>query len=66
MNKIWDALINKMHIAIGTLWAIALLVYRWKTGNEISPGLQNVTYAFYGFLLGHAYTYQTHPDSPQQ
>jgi len=61
-NKILDALINKFHTIIGSAWAAALLTYRWKTGNDIGAGLMNVTYAFYAFLLGHAYTYQRYPD----
>jgi len=66
LNKILDALINKFHTIIGSVWMAALLIYRWKTGNDVGPGMANCTYAFFGFLLGHAYTYQVHPDRPDQ
>lgn len=62
MNKIWDALINKLHVAIGTVYAGALVAYRWKSGQDLGPGLTNASYAFYAFLLGHAGVYQKWPD----
>jgi hypothetical protein len=66
IDRVFDALINKFHTILGSAWAAALLVYRWKTGNDIGPGLTNVTYVFYGFLLGHAFTYQKYPDQDHQ
>jgi len=63
-DKIFDALINKLHMAIATLYACALLIYCWKTGKDIGPGLTNATYAFYGFLGAHAGIYQLRPDPP--
>lgn len=64
VDKIYDALINKMHVAIGTAYAAAILVYCWKTGKDIGPGLAQFSWGFYVFLAGHAFTYQKWPDKP--
>jgi hypothetical protein len=63
-DKIFDTLINKFHIALGTACQGALLAYHFKTGHDIGAGIQNTIYAFYGFLAGHALTYQKFPDKP--
>lgn len=63
-DKIFDALINKLHVAIGTTYAFALLYYRWKSGQDLGTGLTNASYAFYGFLGAHAGIYQFRPDTP--
>lgn len=60
--KILDALVNKFHTIIGTVYATGLVAYSFKTGHDIGPGLVNATYAFYAFLVGHAFTYQKYPD----
>lgn len=66
VNKILDALINKMHVAIGTVYAAAILAYTWITGRPIDPGLAQFSWGFYVFLAGHAFTYQKYPDKPDQ
>jgi hypothetical protein len=64
LGPIYDALINKLHVAIGTGYAAVLVIMKWKTGNDIGPNLATASLGFYAFLLGHAYTYQAHPDQP--
>lgn len=63
-NAILDVVVNKFHTPIAVMWAIALLIYKWHSGQEITPGLQNTTYALYGFLGVHAGIYQKWPDVP--
>lgn len=62
MDKIFDVIMNKAHVVIGTAYGVAILVFHLKTGKDLGPGVVNATYAFYAFLLGHAYTYQRFPD----
>jgi hypothetical protein len=66
LGPVFDALINKLHIAIGTVYAVGLVVMKWKTGHDIGPNLATASLGFYAFLLGHAYTYQRLPDQPNQ
>jgi hypothetical protein len=61
-DKILDLLINKFHIVLGTGAQAAVLVYDFKTGRDIGPGIQNSLYGYYAFLAGHALTYQRYPD----
>lgn len=63
-QKILDVVINKFHILIGCVGQATLIIWHFKTGKVIDPGLANTMYAFYGFLLGHAFTYQRYPDAP--
>lgn len=62
-NKFLDLLINKFHIILGTGAQAAVLVYHFKTGHDIGPGIQNSLYGYYAFLAGHALTYQKYPDA---
>ena len=66
INKILDALINKFHIILASVAQGAIIVYHFKTGHDVGPGVVNTVYAFYAFLAGHAFTYQKYPDNPQQ
>jgi len=62
-EKYLDLLINKFHIVLGTSAQAAVLVYHFKTGHDIGPGIQNTIYGYYAFLAGHALTYQKYPDA---
>lgn len=59
-----DTLINKFHIVLGTAAQAAILIYHFKTGKDVGPGVINSVYAYYAFLAGHALTYQKFPDGP--
>lgn len=58
-----DTIINKFHIVLGTGAQAAIIVYHFKTGKDVGPGVVNTVYAFYAFLAGHALTYQKYPDA---
>jgi hypothetical protein len=60
-----DTLINKFHIILASAAQAAVLVYHFKTRQDIGAGVQNTLYAYYAFLAGHAFTYQKYPDSQQ-
>jgi hypothetical protein len=62
LDKFFDVLINKLHIALGAVVQGAILFYHFHTGHDIGPGIQNTVYAYYAFLLGHAGVYQKYPD----
>jgi len=64
IDKILDAFVNKMHVILGALCQGAILLYVYKTGRDIGPGVQNSVYAFYGFLAGHFGFSQKWPDQP--
>jgi hypothetical protein len=64
LSGILDTLINKFHIVLGSVTQGAIIVYHFKTGKDVGPGVVNTVYAFYAFLAGHALTYQRYPDSP--
>ncbi len=66
LKSILDAITNKFHIILGTVYQGAILAYHFKTGHDIGPGVVNTVYAFYALLVGHAFTYQKYPDSSQQ
>jgi hypothetical protein len=64
-SAVFDALINKLHIALGCAAQGLILVYHFKTGHDIGPGVTSTMYAYYGFLLGHAGVYQRWPDKDE-
>jgi len=64
--KIWDAIINKFHIVLGTICQGAIILYHFKTGKDLGPGVVSSVYAFYGFLLGHSGIYQKWPDKDSE
>jgi hypothetical protein len=64
-NKIYDTIINKMHVVLAGATQAAILAFHFKTGHDIGTGVQNTIYAWYGFLAGHALTYQKFPDQPE-
>jgi hypothetical protein len=64
LDRILDIVVNKVHVALGAVCQGAIIVYHFKTGHDIGAGVQNTVYAFYGFLAGHALTYQKYPDAP--
>lgn len=57
-----DLLINKFHIILASVAQAAVFAFHFKTGHDIGSGVQNTIYAYYGFLAGHALTYQKYPD----
>jgi len=61
-SKMLDLAVNKFHIILGSVAQAALIVYHFKTGKDVGPGLMNTMYAYYAFLLGHAGVYQKWPD----
>jgi len=61
-DKIYDTIINKLHVVLGCVTQGTLIVYHFHSGKDLGPGLVSTVYAFYGFLLGHAATYQKWPD----
>lgn len=61
-QKILDFMVNKAHTTIGVIYGAILLAYYMKTHRDLPPGMVSATYAFYGFLLGHAGIYQKWPD----
>ncbi len=63
LNKILDALTNRFHLILATMCQGAIVVYHFKTGHDLGPGVVNTVYAFYALLAGHAFTYQKYPDS---
>lgn len=63
-DKLFDTLINKFHLVLGTLCQAAIFVYHFKTGHDIGSGVQNTVYGYYGFIGAHAFTYQKYPDAP--
>ena len=62
-DKLFDTIINKLHIALGCVVQAAIIAYHFRTGRDLGPGVTNTVYAFYAFLLGHAGVYQKWPDS---
>lgn len=65
-DKIFDIIINKIHIALAALCQGAIIAYHFHTGHDIGAGVQNTVYAYYGFLAGHNLTNQKYPDPPAQ
>jgi hypothetical protein len=66
LGPVLDALINKLHTVLGTVYAAAVLLYAMHTGKDIGMGVVAFSGTYYAFLLGHAWTYQVHPDQPDQ
>ena len=62
LDKIFDVVINKLHILLACVAHGALLAYTFHTGHDTPPGIQNCEFGFLAFLGGHALTYQLHPD----
>lgn len=58
-----DTIINKFHVILAAVTQAAILAYHFRTGKDIGNGVQGTVYAFYGFLAGHAFTYQKYPDA---
>ena len=65
LDKLTDYIVNKLHIVLAGATQAAILAFHFKTGHDIGAGVQNTIYAWYGFLAGHALTYQKFPDQPQ-
>lgn len=61
-DKVWDVIINKFHVALAAICQGVIFVVHFKTGKDIGANVQGTVYAFYGFLAGHALTYQKYPD----
>lgn len=65
-DKVFDVIVNKMHIVIAVFYSGGLATYVMHTGKDIPPGLQNLSYALFAFLAGHNLTNQKYPDPPVQ
>lgn len=61
-DRVYDIVINKMHVVLAAVTQGAIIVFHFKTGKDIGNGVQGTVYAWYGFLAGHALTYQKWPD----
>ena len=64
LGPVLDAFTNKLHMIVGSLYAAGILGYVMHTQKDIGMGFVAFCGTFYAFLLGHAYTYQVHPDQP--
>lgn len=64
LNAALDAFVNKFHIVLGTVCQAAIIVFHFRTGKDLGPGVVSSVYAFYALLAGHAFTYQMWPDTP--
>jgi hypothetical protein len=65
-DKIFDVVVNKIHIALAAVCQGAIILYHFHTGRDIGAGVQNTVYAYYGFLAGHNLTNQKYPDQDAQ
>jgi hypothetical protein len=65
MDKVWDVLINKAHVAIAVVTQAAIL-YLDRTGHAITASTQQTVNWFYLFLAGHFGASQLWPDKPVQ
>lgn len=66
VDKLLNKLTNYSHTAIGSGYAIGVLVYHFKTGRDLGSGFVTFSGYFYMFLLGHAGVYQKWPDRDDQ
>lgn len=66
VDKLLNKLTNYSHTAIGSGYAICVLVYHFKTGRDLGSGFVTFSGYFYMFLLGHAGVYQKWPDRDDQ
>lgn len=62
-DKVYDIIINKLHVVLAAITQGAIIVFHFRTGHDIGNGVQGTVYAWYGFLAGHALTYQKYPDA---
>ncbi len=62
LDKLWDILINKAHVAIGVIFQGAILVWHHKTGRDIGTNVAQTVNWFYLFLAGHFGASQLWPD----
>lgn len=62
VDKLLNKLTNYSHTAIGSGYAVAALVYHFKSGHDLGSGFVTFSGYFYAFLLGHAGVYQKWPD----
>jgi hypothetical protein len=62
MNKVWDVLINKAHVAVAVLCQTTIFVMHYRYGKDISTNVQTTVNWFYGFLAGHFGASQVWPD----
>jgi hypothetical protein len=65
-DKVWDVLVNKIHVLIAVFYSGGLAGYAMHYGKDIPTGVQNLTYALFAFLAGHNLTNQKYPDPPAQ
>jgi hypothetical protein len=62
LQVVLDKLTNYSHTVIGTVYALAVAAYHFKTGRDLGSGFVTFSGYFYMFLLGHATAYQKWPD----
>lgn len=63
LQPIFDTITNKFHIILASAVQAAIIVYYFRTGRDVGPGVQNTVYGYYAFLAGHALAYQKYPDT---
>jgi hypothetical protein len=64
MDKIWDALINKAHVAIVVVCQASIFVAHWKFKLDLSESVKSTVSMFYLFMAGHFGASQAWPDKP--
>jgi len=63
-GKAGDFLNNYSHMATGVSLAGAVTAYHLWTHRDLGANFVTFAAYFYGFLAGHAFTFQKWPDSP--
>lgn len=62
LDKLWDVLINKAHVAIVVGCQAIILLMHWRYGKDISVNVQSTINWFYAFMAGHFGASQAWPD----
>jgi hypothetical protein len=61
LNKLWDVLINKAHVAIAVACQ-GVVFWLDRSGHPIGASTQQTVNWFYAFLAGHFCSSQVWPD----
>lgn len=62
LDKAFDILINKAHVAIACICQGVIFLMHYHYGKDISSSVQTTVQWFYGFLAGHFGASQVWPD----
>jgi hypothetical protein len=62
LDKFFDVLINKAHVAIVVMFQGVILVWHKKTGHDLGANVTTTIQWFYGFMAGHFASSQVWPD----